>query len=329
MIPDLIYARCDLDRAAHRRRDDDALNARFAAENSRFVAIVRGRSLIAGDVPALVPLVGDAGREIAATGAAGTVFLGDDGDGAPWFAIDVNIDGGAGDEAAVKACAPGARLADLRSVGAALNRHDGPIFAYARAMVHWHRQNRFCGLCGRPTVSRDGGHARACTDPECGSIQFPRTDPVVIMLVTRPGPEGGACLLGRQPGWTAGLLSTLAGFVEPGERLEDAVAREIREEVAIDVSRIRYVASQPWPFPASLMLGFHAVAATDAVAVPDPDELEDARWLSRAEVAQHQENGGRLPFRGTMARTLIDAWVNDDPTFRAAADEASDQWPTS
>lgn len=310
---DLIYDGCPLDRAPPRRRDEADLSARLTAADTRFVAIANGKSLIRPDKPALVPLVGAAGAAMAANGAQ-SVYLGDDATGASWFAVDVAAEA----EQRLVDAQPGARFADLRTVGAALDRDDGTIFAYARAMVHWHRHHRFCGLCGRPTASREGGHARACTDDACGRVQFPRTDPVVIMLVTRPGADGGACLLGRQHGWSSGLLSTLAGFVEPGESLERAVMREIREEVGLTDVVVRYVASQPWPFPASLMLGFVAEAPPSATIVVDDVELEEARWLSRADLAAHTANGGRLPFRGTMARTLIDAWRLG--TERACAD---------
>ena len=173
--------------------------------------------------------------------------------------------------------------------------------------MHWHRRHRFCGRCGAPTESRKAGHLRVCTRPACGLEHFPRTDPAVIMLVH----DDEACVLGRRPGWPPGLHSTLAGFVEPGESLEEAVAREVREEAGLEVplEGIRYNSSQPWPFPASLMLGFHARAERAPLTVYEA-ELESVAWYSR-ETLRNLEEGDdlRLPRRDSIARRLIEDWL--------------------
>ena len=193
---------------------------------------------------------------------------------------------------------------DLRSVGALLPRDQGGLLAYAKGILHWHERHRFCGNCGQPTESREAGHLRICSDRACGVSHFPRTDPAVIMLIA----EGDRAVLGRKAEWPDGMYSALAGFVEPGESLEEAVAREVKEEVAIDVANIRYHSSQPWPFPASLMLGFYADALSGEIAF-DPDELEDARWFTRAELRQGGAGLVRRARSDSIARRLIDDWV--------------------
>ena len=169
------------------------------------------------------------------------------------------------------------RFADLRQVGPRIERREGALLALARAMVFWHQRHRYCGLCGSPTRSEEAGHMRRCTDPACNAMHFPRTDPAVIMLVT----DGERALLGRNKNFPLpGMYSTLAGFVEPGESLEDAVAREVREETGVEVGAVHYHSSQPWPFPGNIMLGFHAEARTTEITI-DYGELEDARWFTR------------------------------------------------
>ena len=198
------------------------------------------------------------------------------------------------------------RFADLRQLGARLERHEGALLAFSRAMLFWHSRHRFCGLCGNPTRSEEAGHMRRCTDPACHTMHFPRTDPAVIMLVT----DGDRALLGRNKNFPVpGMYSTLAGFVEPGESLEDAVAREVREETAIEVAAVHYHSSQPWPFPANIMLGFYAEAETTDIAV-DYNELADARWFERDWLASHADDDEfRLPRLDSIARRLIGDWL--------------------
>ena len=191
------------------------------------------------------------------------------------------------------------------SSAAASARHEGALLALARAMMFWHSRHRFCGVCGAPTRSEEAGHMRRCTDPGCHTMHFPRTDPAVIMLVT----DGDRALLGRNKNFVPGMYSTLAGFVEPGESLEDAVAREVREETAIEVGAVHYHSSQPWPFPANIMLGFYAEAPSSAITV-DYGELEDARWFERDWLLSHHDDDNfRLPRRDSIARRLIEDWL--------------------
>jgi NAD+ diphosphatase len=198
------------------------------------------------------------------------------------------------------------RFADLRQLAGRLDRREAALLAHARAMLYWHMRHRFCGVCGNPTHAEEAGHMRRCTDPACAAMHFPRTDPAVIMLVT----HGEMALLGRSRNFPPGMYSTLAGFVEPGESLEDAVAREVREETGIEVGHVDYHSSQPWPFPANIMLGFHAQALTTAITV-DFGELEDARWVERGWLLGHVDDDSfRMPRRDSIARRLIEDWLH-------------------
>ncbi|MGE0259920.1 MAG: NAD(+) diphosphatase [Alphaproteobacteria bacterium] len=238
------------------------------------------------------------------------VFLGliDD---RPHFALDLSAHDAPLDRlrqpglAAAGIAEAGLRFGDLRQFGADLARQEGALLALARAMAFWHSRHRFCGVCGAPTRSEEAGHVRRCTAPGCATMHFPRTDPAVIMLVT----DGDRALLGRNRNFLPGMYSTLAGFVEPGESLEDAVAREVREETAIEVASVQYHSSQPWPFPANIMLGFYAEAASTAITV-DYGELEDARWFERDWLLSHADDDSfRLPRRDSIARRLIEDWL--------------------
>ncbi|HEV7517939.1 MAG TPA: NAD(+) diphosphatase, partial [Thermoanaerobaculia bacterium] len=193
-------------------------------------------------------------------------------------------------------------LVELRTIGALLDRDDAALLAYARGLLHWHSRHGFCGVCGGATVSRSGGHVRQCL--RCPAEHFPRTDPAVIMLVT----HGDTCLLGHQRAWPERMYSTLAGFVEPGESLEEAVAREVREEAGIEVGAVEYHSSQPWPFPASIMLGFLARAVTTEIHRHD-EELADARWFHRDELADPVNRPVQLPNPASIARRLIEDWL--------------------
>lgn len=184
---------------------------------------------------------------------------------------------------------------------------EAPIFAAALSLANWHRRHLHCSVCGEATEANRGGWSRQC--PSCGSEHYPRADPVVIMLAE----HDDRLLLGRQPQYPPGRYSALAGFVEPGETIEAAVARELREEAGIDVTNVRYIASQPWPFPSSLMIGAIADAAGDALTI-DATELDDARWFSRDEVvaalAGAESPAFLPPPRAAIARTLLERWVD-------------------
>jgi NAD+ diphosphatase len=304
-----------LDRAGDaRRRDPEWLAEQLVHPGAR--AVVAGdRGLrIAGDRLELVPL--------AELNGAPAVLLGIDADG-PVFAVDEDPqrDGrvpmvGAGGMRGEPPPDSGDERIGLRKAAGILSRADGGLAAYAAALLNWHRRHRYCAACGKPSDVVEGGLTRLC--PTCGAEHHPRTDPVVIMLVT----DGDRLLLGRQHAWPSGRYSALAGFVEPGEALEEAVAREVREEAGVVVGRPRYVASQPWPFPASLMLGFSAPYVAGEAVVRD-DELQDVRWFTRAEIEEAAalpekddwgtpgDPGGplRLPPSLAIARRLIGAWM--------------------
>ncbi|MFT6775013.1 MAG: NAD+ diphosphatase [Paracoccaceae bacterium] len=197
------------------------------------------------------------------------------------------------------------QFVDLRNIMAELKVQDASDAAAARGMFEWHRSHRFCAKCGVPSRPEGGGWRRVCGG--CGGLHFPRTDPVVIQLIT----FGDKVLLGRQPIWPKGFWSLLAGFMEPGETLEEAVRRETMEEASIPVGRVRYVASQPWPFPSSLMLACAGEALSDKITI-DPTELEAARWVSRIELIDAMENPrpDMVPARkGAIARAVLEAWA--------------------
>lgn len=289
------FAGAGLDRATERRRDRDWVRALLADPASRAVVAGEGGVLVTEGSPirpALRPLTGGGEPVLLGCDAAGALFAVDGGD--PALGVD--------------AAGPGTRMAGLRDVAPELSQADGGLLAYAAAILHWHRVNRFCGRCGSPARVEEAGHLRVCT--RCGQSTHPRTDPVVIMLVT----GGDRALLGRQARWPPGRYSALAGFVEPGESLEEAVAREVREETGVTVARPRYRSSQPWPFPASLMLGFFAERAGGEPA-PGDGELEDARWFDRDELRAAAEGRGPIALapRDAIARRLIDAWVAEGP----------------
>ncbi len=210
--------------------------------------------------------------------------------------------------------ATGPAYADPRVWGAIqmLAPPDLAIYGGARSLVDWHARHRFCARCGAPTTLAKGGWERDCKT--CDAAHFPRTDPVTIMLVTHGEGEDRRLLLGRQPRFPPRAFSALAGFVEPGETIEEAVAREVHEEAGIQVRDVRYIASQPWPFPSQLMIGCHATAESDALTI-DTTELEEARWFSRADIADALEQGreGNGPFAPppptAIARSLLDWWM--------------------
>jgi NAD+ diphosphatase len=201
-------------------------------------------------------------------------------------------------------------LVSVREIAPQLAQDEGGLIAYAASLLNWHRRHGFCSVCGAASEVREAGLLRVC--PACGAEHHPRTDPVVIMLVIDRA--GDRVLLGRQPSWPPGRYSALAGFVEPGESLEDAVAREVLEESGVEVTGARYVSSQPWPFPSSLMLGFEASYVGGAVAAVD-GELDDARWFTRAELTDAAAERGslRLPPPLAIARRLIDRWLAAAP----------------
>ncbi len=322
MGKNLSYTGVGLDRAAGLRRDDAWIAGLLDGAETRIVPVWQGRNLIRGEATLENPLPDapeavflSAGEAKTLLGKAGAVaLLGLDDKEAAFFAADIS---GLDDDGAA-AWAPDARFEDLRRVGVLMAGPEAAILAYARGLMHWHLRHLYCGVCGARTESRDGGHVRVCANAEDPHMHFPRTDPAVIMLVSLDDPEGNgpACLLGRQRRWLDGMYSTLAGFVEPGETPEEAVAREVKEETGVTVTDVRYRASQPWPFPSSLMLGFRAVASTTEITV-DERELEDAGWFTPDQVRAFGEWGEappgekRLPRKDSISRWLIEDWLND------------------
>jgi NAD+ diphosphatase len=280
-----------LDRAGTRRTDESWVRGLLADPSSRAVGVTPDGVLVEdGGEPGLARL------PLAAFEGAEPLLLGIEPDGAALFAFD----------AGAAAPPPGVTAVGLRDAGALLSPGEGGVIAQATGLVNWHRRHPHCAVCGAATEVAEAGYLRRC--PSCGALHHPRTDPVVIMLVT----DDDRALLGRQARWPPGRYSALAGFVEPGETLEEAVAREVREEAGVEVRGARYASSQPWPFPSSLMLGFFAEYA-GGEATPRDQELEDVRWFSRAElegVRAGTVDGLGLPPPIAIARRLIDEWLD-------------------
>jgi NAD+ diphosphatase len=278
--PRIVFAGSPLDRAPLERRDPDWLAARRADPAARSLVLSERGLWVEDGGLLLVPPNGD------------SVFLGLAGE-RPLFAQD------AGE------AEPGrGRPAGLREAASELRADEAALAAYAGSLLAWHRRHRFCANCGAPTEHADAGHERHC--PSCDSHHFPRTDPVVIVRVI----DGDRLLLGRQASWPEERYSVLAGFVEPGETLEEAVRREVLEESSVEVGEVAYVASQPWPFPSSLMIGFEALAAGGEPR-PGDGELADVRWFERGEVASAAAGDGTLllPPPYSISRRLIDGWL--------------------
>lgn len=300
-----------LDRRAALRRDVEGLG--HALATGLVLPVWRGKPLMRDGRPHWVA----AGHPVLAL-AGPPVFLGMD-EGTARFAADLSdwspeagaeaVQAGFFDPSVQRhpAIVEEAGFTELRGVMTLLSPREAELVATAKALVQWHRSHGFCSTCGAPSEMAQGGWQRTC--PACGAQHFPRTDPVVIMLVTR----GNSVLLGRSPGWPEGMFSLLAGFVEPGETIEAAVRREVMEETGIACGPVGYLASQPWPFPASLMIGARTEALTDEIRL-DPDELEAALWVSREELVQ--AFAGRHPAirpsrKGAIAHFILRNWLAD------------------
>jgi NAD+ diphosphatase len=294
-----------LDRAADARKDPDWVAAQREHPGARaLLAGDAGVHVLTADPSrlALVPLGHAHGAE--------PILLGLDASG-PVFAVDTERGGDpprplvGGRPSTASSNGAASRPVGLRDVVGELPREAGGLVAYAASLINWHRRHGFCSACGTASELSAGGLVRVC--PNCGTHHFPRTDPVVIMAI-HDGPE--RILLGRQPSWPPNRYSTLAGFVEAGETLEEAVAREVREEAGVEIDVPEYASSQPWPFPGSLMLGFSARWRSGELCRQE-DEIEDLRWFSREEILAGVagDGGPNLPDRYAIARRLIEAWL--------------------
>ena len=294
----LALARGEVDRSAHFRSDDEWLAAAWARPDTRVVVVDHGR--------ALVRLAGD-GTELVFTAPAqapeGVRFLlGVADDGVVYFGVDGPLPGL--DRAGEPEAGSEVRAAPLREVGPLLSDRDAGLMTHAVALGNFHDTHHFCPNCGEPSVPVSSGHARRCTVE--GTEEFPRVDPAMIVLVTDPADRA---LLARNAAWPAHRVSILAGFVEAGESAEQAVAREVQEEVGIAVGEVRYLGSQPWPMPQSLMLGFRAEATGSMELKVDDDEIAEAGWYSRDELSAAVADGLiRLPPPVSIAHQIIQSW---------------------
>jgi NAD+ diphosphatase len=288
------FAHPELDRATEAREHDHVLRAAWDAPETRVIVVRRdGRVLTDRERTQLARL------PVTGWSLAEASYLGQ-GSGSAVFCVSV-------DEAQGETTATinSGTFTDLRSVATLLPGGEAALAAYARALLHWQSRKVHCGRCGALTRLAAGGHRARCSDETCGQEYFPRTDPAIIVIVS----DGKRCLLGRQPSWPDKRYSTIAGFVEPGETLEQAVRREVLEETGIEVSGCRYIGSQPWPFPASLMIGFEAHATSQEIRVGA--ELADARWFDAAEMPAQVARGELVLSPAlSIAFHLIDHWYH-------------------
>ena len=308
-----VFAGPYLDRASHRREDPDWFATALSDPGSRVLAVWNSRNVVTDTTApqaaylelAQLPDTNRDGAELILLGHYGKRSM---------FAFEFEgVD--------APPLAAGMRFEDLRMVAALMPAEEAGLLSYARAMILWRRRHRFCGTCGAPTIAGKGGHVRVCTNPACRHEEFPRIDPAIIVLIS----DGERALLGRQASWPVGRYSTIAGFVEPGESLEDAVAREVLEETGVQVDAIEYHSSQPWPFPSSLMLGFTAHAVTTEIHLRD-QELEDARWFTRAQLASGTP---QVPPSVSISFGLIESWFDagGGPPLREI--HGAMPWPSS
>ncbi|NNF60852.1 MAG: NAD(+) diphosphatase [Gammaproteobacteria bacterium] len=302
-----VFAGAHFDRLGARRADSTWIRQCFTQGRAAYLPVYSKSSLVISEPEpraVLLPateLPPEKQREAILIGAFA---------GYTCFALDLGS--GPRDDAPVMAAGS---FRSLRTIGLLFPQDHAALLAYAQAMVLWHRRHRFCGRCGAPNISHDAGHQRKCNNGSCKETVFPRIDPAIIVLVEHEG----RALLGRQAEWPEGVYSTIAGFVEPGESLEDAVRREVQEETGVNVGTVRYHSSQPWPFPSSLMLGFRAVARTTDITLND-NELQDACWFSRDDISDGLKSGKlRVPPPLSISSRLIAHWFDDDQPGRLAS----------
>ena len=299
-----VFAGAGLDRMSAKRTDSEWIDAKSRQEDTKYLLLSNlkvlaqspedGREIITFSSKELDDIAPNTNRSL--------IFLGVDTDNIAYFAtaVEENVD-----------VSHLGEFCDLRALAieGLIPHHQLAMAGQAKAMIDWHNRHGFCSTCGTADNPTDGGYKRVC--PSCERMHFPRVDPVVIMLVYR----GDKCLLGRSPNFGPGMYSALAGFMEPGETMEEAVAREIHEEVGITIDKVQYHSSQPWPFPSTIMIGCLAHAADDKITI-DPVEIEDAQWFSREEARQtldgtHPEDI-KVPFKMAIAYHLLTAFVDGD-----------------
>ena len=303
----IMFANNPLDRAGHLRSKNDWLVGQFASDSALLVPFWRLAPLVLPEIEA------GQGRDVGWLPRAAfgevlrpdslVVFLGLNRRGKPLFAVDISEMSNPEDMGPFKGMGLFEDLRALAAVGD-MPRTELAILAQAKGMLDWNMRHRFCAQCGQPSQIAEGGYKRSCGS--CQTEHFPRTDPVVIMLAT----HGDNCLVGRQKGWPENMFSALAGFMEPGETIEEAVARELMEEAGIEINSVRYLGTQPWPFPGSLMIGCMAEAAHMDIHLGD-DELEDAKWVTRAEAQSSMAGNGPLgvPPEMAIAHQLMKAFA--------------------
>ncbi|MDJ1491810.1 NAD(+) diphosphatase [Cytophagaceae bacterium DM2B3-1] len=287
-----------LHRFSESRLDEQHIHTILTAPTARFIPLWKNQNLFAMNDPLQPAFLSKEETDRLLNEGAEFVFLGML-EEIPYFAFalpdTIVTEELFGDSRAFK---------DLRETGALLGQEEGNLLAYARAMIHWHRTHQYCGRCGNKTISIEAGHVRQCTNPACDLKHFPRTDSAIIVRITYQD----RCLLVRQPIWPEGMYATVAGFLEPGESLEDAVAREVKEETGLTLTNIKYHSSQPWPFPASIMVGFTA-EATSMEYTLDQREIEKACWLTRQELIEKiKDKSIKLPRPVSISYRLIDDW---------------------
>lgn len=299
------FAGNPLHRASNERRDDSWVDDLLTAESSRFLPFHKLSALTQPSEGRALRWLDAASRAKLDPGA-NTVLLGTQ-DGIAHWAIDLEND-------PIEALGlEGAEFSETRAVALSLSPPEAGIVAHARALLDWHRRHRFCASCGGTTQPRRAGSMRKCDS--CAAEHFPRTDPVAIMVVWR----GDRCLLGRRPGRPPGNFSTLAGFIEQGETIEEAVRREVLEEVGVRIDDVTYVTSQPWPFPSNLMIGCFAHATSDEFAIDD-EEIAEARWFTRDEVQaaiRGEEGDLVIPNYVAIAHHILKAWSGLPATAEA------------
>lgn len=306
-MQNLAYSGGYLDRASYQRSDPGWVAALLDSPRTRLIPVWRDQCLVSGDPPAPVTAL-DARRNRPVCELGTPLFLGLDGDTA-LFAVDLS----ALDEAQAVEATGAERVGDLRAFAGTLGSAAAAILAYARGLAYWSRNQRFCGTCGTATVSQHGGHLQVCGNEACARLHFPRIAPAVITLVESAGPPR-RCLMARHNGSAPDSYALLAGFVEIGESLEDAVRREVAEEAGVSLTTVTYAASQAWPFPSGLMAGFRATAASESVSA-DGAEILEARWFTRAELSQRAASGHPLGRVDSIDRHLLRSWL-DQPGRR-------------